>query len=106
MSVAPESQPSEQVFSVSADGTVSVQLVANEHAWVSVSADADIIFQGTAAPNQVIEATANEMLIVATGNGGAFRMAVNGADWGALGTQGEAVRRAWNPNGEVPLESQ
>lgn len=106
VSVAPESQPSEQVFSVSADGTVSVQLVANEHAWVSVSADADIIFQGTAAPNQVIEATANEMLIVATGNGGAFRMAVNGADWGALGTQGEAVRRAWNPNGEVPLESQ
>lgn len=103
---APESQPSEQVFTAAADGTVSVQLVANEHAWISVSADANIIFQGTAAPNQVINARANEMLIVATGNGGAFQMTVNGANWGTLGAQGEAVRRAWNPTGEVPLESQ
>ena len=62
--------------------------------------------QGIAENNQAIEATASEMLIVTTGNGGAFQITVNGADLGALGAQGEAVRRAWNPNGEIPLESQ
>ena len=48
----------------------------------------------------------DDPLIVSTGNGGAFQIFVNGADWGTLGAQGEAVRRAWNPNGEIPLENQ
>ena len=99
-------QTVEPTFPVSADGKVAVQLVANEHAWVSVSADATIIFQGVADPNQVIEATADEILIIATGNGGAFQIYLNGTDLGLLGAQGEVVRRAWNPTGEVPLEGQ
>ncbi|HOU15922.1 MAG TPA: DUF4115 domain-containing protein [Anaerolineae bacterium] len=92
------------VFPVSADGKVNTRLVANESAWISVSADADIVFQGVAAPGQIIEATAEETLIVATGNGGAFQLYINGTDWGRLGNIGEVVRRAWNPIGEVPLE--
>lgn len=94
------------VFPVSSDGKVNISIVSNEHAWVSVSADANIVFQGIAEAGQTIQATAGEMLIVATGNGGAFTLYINGTDWGALGGQGEVVRRAWGPAGEVPMGGQ
>jgi hypothetical protein len=51
-----------------------------------------------------LEAEADEMLIVSTGNGAAFDLTINGTDWGPLGEQGEVVRRAWTPQGEVSLE--
>lgn len=93
------------VFPVAPDGKVAVRLVAKEHAWISISADASIVFQDTAVPGQVLEASAGEMLIVATGNGGAFDLYINGTTWGSLGVSGEVVRRAWNSVGEVPLEN-
>ncbi len=92
-------------FIPSSDGRVYLRLMANEHAWVRVSADARTIFEGTAAPGQMVETSAEEMLIVATGNAGAFQLYINGTDWGTLGGSGEVVRRAWNPVGEVPLEN-
>ena len=92
-------------FVASPDGQVYLRLVANEHAWIRVSTDASIIFEGTATPGQTLETSATEMLIVATGNGGAFELYINGTDWGTLGAPGEVVRRAWNPVGEVPLEN-
>ena len=92
-------------FIASADGLVYLRLVANEHAWIRVSSDANIIFEGTATPGQTLETSAQEMLIVATGNGDAFDLYINGTDWGTLGGPGEVVRRAWNPVGEVPLEN-
>jgi cytoskeletal protein RodZ len=92
------------VFPVSEDGTVRVRLIPDTYAWVSVSADATVVFQGIAEPNQIVEATANDIVIVSTGNGGAFQLFVNGTDWGLLGGQGEIVRRAWTPQGETSLE--
>jgi cytoskeletal protein RodZ len=96
--------PATPVFPVLEDGTVRVRLVPTNHTWVSVSADAGIVFQGIADPQQIVEATAEEILIVTTGNGGAFRLYVNGTDWGMLGEQDEVVRRAWTPQGETSLE--
>jgi hypothetical protein len=96
--------PSTPSFPVSADGTVRVRLVPLSHAWVSLSADSAVVFQGIAAPDQVVEATAEEILIVSTGNGGAFQLYVNGTDWGTLGGQGEIIRRAWTPTGETSLD--
>jgi len=104
MPTTEETPSAPMAFPVSADGKVNTRLVANENAWISVSADATIVFQGIAAPGQIIEATSDEMLIGATGNGGAFQLYINGTDWGLLGKTGEVVRRAWNPIGEVPLE--
>jgi cytoskeletal protein RodZ len=92
-------------FVASPDGQVYLRLVANEHAWIRVSTDANIVFEGTAAPGQTLETSAAEMLIVATGNGGAFQLYINGTDWGTLGGPGEVIRRAWNTVGEVPLEN-
>ncbi len=91
-------------FIPSASGQVNVRLIPREHAWISVSADERIVYQGIAAPGEVIEASASEILIVATGNGGAFQLYVNGTDWGLLGSEGAIVRRAWTPKGETSLE--
>lgn len=91
-------------FPLLGDGTVRIRLVPISHAWISVSADATIVFQGIADPQQLVEAVAEEILIVSTGDGGAFELYVNGTDWGVLGDQGEVVRRAWTPLGETSLE--
>ena len=92
------------VFPVSADGTVRIRLIPESHAWISVSADDVVVFQGIAVPLQVIEAVGKEMVVISTGNGAAFRLFVNGTDWGTLGGQGEVVQRAWTPSGEVAVE--
>ncbi|HNT74328.1 MAG TPA: DUF4115 domain-containing protein [Anaerolineae bacterium] len=101
-----QTPPAAPAFAASADGQVYVRLIAKEHAWVNVSADSLVIFQGFAEANQELTASATEMLIVATGNGGAFQLYVNGADWGVLGTANEVVRRAWGPSGEILMEGQ
>jgi hypothetical protein len=93
-------------FPVSADGTVRVRLLPLSHAWISVSADEQIIFHGVAGPEQAVEAVAGEVIILSTGNAGAFRLFVNGTDWGVLGEQGQIVRRAWTPTGEILLDAE
>mgnify|MGYP006281685913 CR=1 FL=1 len=91
-------------FSPAVDGTIAVRLVPQAHAWVRVVADDTVVFQGVATPEQPIEAVATERCTVETGNGGAFELFLNGEDYGALGNQGEVVRRAWTPAGEVEPE--
>jgi cytoskeleton protein RodZ len=108
--VAPVSPPTptatlemSRSFPVSPDGIVSVRLLPLSHAWINVTADGLTVFQGVAGPDQAIETFAYEIVIVSTGNGGAFRLFLNGVDWDVLGEQGEIVRKAWTPNGEMPL---
>jgi cytoskeletal protein RodZ len=92
------------VFPVSVDGTVTIRVIPNSSAWISISADNQVVFQGIAEAQQVLEAVAQELLVVAAGNGGAFRLYVNGTDWDLLGEQGAIVRRTWSPKGEILQE--
>lgn len=91
-------------FPASADGTINVRLVASEHVWVSLATAERIVFQDIADPGQTLEASSQSTIIVATGNGGAFQLYINGTDWGTLGEQGQAVRRVWSPEGEIAVE--
>jgi hypothetical protein len=91
------------VFPVSPDGTVRIRLLPLSHAWISVSVDGRTVFQGIAGPEQAIDVSGEEIVTLSTGNGGAFRLFINGTDWGVLGEQGEIVRKAWTPTGETPL---
>ncbi len=90
------------VFESSPDGQVYIRLEVEQHAWIRISADNAIVYEDIAAPGQTLQAMGTELVVVATGNGGAFRLYVNGVDWEQLGGQGEVVRRAWSPAGEVP----
>lgn len=91
------------LFQPSADGQVRLALVARQSAWVSVSADDRVVYRGFVEADQVLEASAQQVLSVETGNAGAFLLYLNGVDWGSLGAQGEVVRRAWTPQGETSL---
>ncbi len=93
------------VFVPAIDGTINVRLEPREHAWVRLVADEEVVFQGVAGPGEVVQAGGAERVLVETGNGGAFQLFVNNEDWGLLGVEGEVVRRAWSPTGEVSLES-
>ncbi len=93
-------------FVPAVDGTVHIHLEPKEHAWIRVTADDVVVFQGIATPGTPIDATASHTCLIETGNGGAFRLVVNDVDWGTLGAEGAVVRRAWTPSGEVPAEAQ
>ncbi len=98
--VAPASGPS---FMPALDGTVTVRLDPQEHAWIRLVTDGEVAYQGVAGPGERLEVTASERCLVETGNGGAFQLFVNGEDWGALGEGGQIVRRVWSPSGEESL---
>ncbi len=93
-------------FVPAVDGTIHIHLEPKEHAWIRVTADDVVVFQGIAAPGTPIDATASHLCLVETGNGGAFRLIVNDVDWGTLGEEGKVVRRAWTPAGETSPEAQ
>ena len=86
------------------DGKVTLRLDPTQHVWVRVVADDAVVFQGIAAPGQPLEASAATQVQVETGNGGAFTLTINGVDWGTLGNNGQVVRRAWSPQGEIALQ--
>lgn len=107
---APQPAPTQQLlaggdFIPSLDGAVTLRLDPTQHVWVRVVADDAVIFQGIAAPGQPLQAVASTQAQVETGNGGAFNLAINGVDWGALGGAGQIVRRAWSPQGEIALQA-
>ena len=87
-----------------AGGTVTIRLEPFAHAWVRLVADGEVIFQGVATPEQQLQAVAAERCLVEAGDGGAFHLYVNGADWGLLGKEGQTARRAWSPTGEISLQ--
>lgn len=106
---APQPTPTQQVlnsgeFIPSPDGMVTLRLDPTQHVWVRLVADEAVIFQGIAAPGQPLQATASVQVQVETGNGGAFDLVVNGIAWGTLGGDGQIVRRAWTPQGEIALQ--
>ncbi len=91
-------------FEPAVDGTVTIRLEPAAHAWVRLVADGEIVFQGVATPEQKLQAVASERCLVEAGDGSAFHLYVNGADWGLLGNEGQTAQRAWSPTGEISLQ--
>ncbi len=88
-------------FTPAADGTITIRLEAQIHAWVRLIADGVVVFQGIATPGTPLVAQGREKVLVETGSAGSFLLYVNDAAWGTLGAQDQIVRRAWTPTGET-----
>ncbi len=88
-------------FPVHPNGIIQIGLAALEHAWVRVTTDGVTAFEGLIEPGKSWTWEAREQLIVETGNGAAFTLAVNGKTMGALGARDRITIRAWSPRGEV-----
>lgn len=82
---------------------VTVTLEPQEHVWVRVQADGLVVFAGLMTPGEAQTWTAQESILVETGNGAAVTATVNGEPVGPLGERGEIVARAWGPEGELEV---
>lgn len=98
---APPTPATPPPFIPAEDGTVTVRVEAQIHAWVRLTADGVVVFQGIAAPGAPLVAQGKEKVLVETGSAGSFLLFVNDAPWGTLGAQDQIVRRAWTPTGET-----
>mgnify|MGYP000144446042 CR=1 FL=1 len=85
-------------------GPVSMTLTAQEHVWVRVSQDGQIVFEGVLAPRDSRLYRAEEQIIVETGNAAALSIDFQGRS-SLLGERGQIASRAfsWSGSEEVPL---
>lgn len=64
-------------------------------AWVRVTVDGSVAYEGTMSGGETREYTAQQSIMLHTGNAGGTTAILNGSDVGSLGASGEVVRRLW-----------
>ncbi len=93
--------PDELTGGEALEGGVNLRLLIERRAYLDVSVDGEPSFQGRAAPGDILEYRAEQLIRVVTGNGGGVRAVYNGQDQGRLGEIGEVVIRLWDLNGAI-----
>ncbi|MBN1304506.1 MAG: DUF4115 domain-containing protein [Anaerolineales bacterium] len=89
---APEDIPDEAA-------NVIINLVAVERAWVRVTVDGEIKFEGRVQPDTAYAFEAQEQVTVLTGNAAAIRITYNQRELGLLGSYGEIAEAVFTING-------
>ena len=79
----------------SGEGSVQVVLVALDQAFVRVTVDGKIEFQGRITAGKAYPFGGNTQIEVLTGNGGAVSILFNQSDLGPMGNPGEVVNRIY-----------
>ena len=74
---------------------VHILLTVMERAWVRVTVDGEVVFDGRTKPNATFVYEGNEVIEILTGNGAGVRIAYNHNDMGLLGGSGEVVQRLY-----------
>jgi cytoskeleton protein RodZ len=72
-------------------GAIQVQIVVYQRAWMRVTADEEIIFEGRVLPGSAHAFAGEEQIELLTGNGAALQVFYNQQDLGVLGAFGEVV---------------
>lgn len=80
-------------------GGVEVYLTIHQRAWVRVSVDGEIEFEGRMLPGSAYNYAGSERIEILTGNGAALQVFFNQQDLGRLGFYGEVVHRVFTPEG-------
>jgi cytoskeletal protein RodZ len=83
------------------NANVTVSIFAVERAFVRISVDGELVFEGRIAPMEVQQYEADEQIQILTGNAAALRVTYNGRDLGLLGNVGEVVNRVFTISGVV-----
>lgn len=78
---------------------VQLYLAVRQRAWMRVTIDGEVAFEGRAAPGGAYIYSANERIEILTGNGAAVQVFFNRQDLGAMGILGEVVTRIYTPEG-------
>jgi cytoskeleton protein RodZ len=80
---------------------VQVQLIVVQRAWVRVSVDNIVVFEGRLLPGSVKIFGGELNIEVLTGNAGGVEVIFNQRDYGAMGLYGEAINRVYTSEGIV-----
>jgi len=78
---------------------VQVYIVANQRAWMQITVDGEIVFEGRTIPGSAYTYAGDEQVILLTGNGGGLQVYFNQQDLGLLGAFGEVVERVFSIQG-------
>ncbi len=79
------------VISENAAGAVQIQIVIRQRAWMRISVDGEIAFDGRVIPGSAYAFAGEEFVEIFTGNGAGLQVFYNELDLGTLGTFGEVV---------------
>ncbi len=84
-------------------GTAAVQvyIVVQQRAWMRVTVDGEVIFEGRVLPGSAYPYAGNERIELLTGNGAGLRVFFNQQDLGVLGLFGEIVQRVFTVQGVI-----
>jgi cytoskeleton protein RodZ len=90
---------------------IQVNIVAQQRAWMRVTVDGEIAFEGRVMPGSAYSFAGNERIELLTGDGAGLQVYFNQQDLGLLGAFGEVVERIFSIKGvqtatpAVPLTS-
>lgn len=73
------------------DANVIVSIFAVERAFIRVSVDGELVFEGRVVPREEMTFEAVDQVVILTGNAAALRVTYNGRDLGLMGAVGEVV---------------
>jgi hypothetical protein len=78
---------------------VQLYIAVRQRAWMRVTVDGEVTFEGRAVPGGAYIYSGNERIEILTGNGAAIQVFFNRQDLGAMGILGEVVSRIFTPEG-------
>ena len=78
---------------------LQVYIVASQRAWMRVTVDGEVAFEGRVMPGSAYSFAGNERVELVTGDGGGLQVYFNQQDLGILGTFGEVVQRIFTLQG-------
>jgi cytoskeleton protein RodZ len=81
------------------DGDVTVHLVVRQRAWLRVTVDGTVEYEGRVSPGSAYTFSGNQLVRVYTGNGAAIEVHHNQRSLGTLGIYGEVVERVFSAEG-------
>jgi len=80
---------------------ISVTIVASQRAWMRVTVDTSVAFEGRVVPGNAYPFNGRERIDLMTGNGAALSVIYNNTDLGTLGTMGEVVSISFTREGTL-----
>jgi len=82
-------------------GQVQVYVIVLQSAWMRVTVDGKIAFEGRVEPGSAFPFNGNNQVEILTGNGAALQIVYNQTDLGVLGVFGEVIDRIYTQNAIV-----
>ena len=87
--------PIEEVLPDENNLGVQILVTMMERAWLRVTVDGEVVFEGRSQPNATFVYEGNEIIEILTANGAGVRIAYNQRDMGLMGGFGEVVQRLY-----------